>query len=665
MAAAPTALRRPAVWLATTVWATLLLVIGLETAVSGRDVARELVSGFSGYAIIALLAYGALGTGLALRRPRHGLGWLALGIAAGHGIALATGAYSYLAVERGLPGADWAVWAASWTWVPPYLMVPTFLLLLFPDGRLPSRRWRPVGGVAAAGVALATLGWATLPYGQHDKPIGVEATHPIGLPFAETVLNVGSALAVVGALVALAALVVRDRRSGGVERQQVRWVLLGGAATAVLLVSAIAAGPNGGGAAVVAVAMLPLPAAMAVGVLRHRLWDVDVVINRSLVYAVLTIGVLGTYVGTVSLLGGLLGRGTGAPLVATALVAVGINPVRQRVRAWVNEALYGQREDPYTALARLVERLGAADGATSALSGVADTVCRVLRSPYAEVEVGGAPRSVSGEHSADHGELFTIPLSFRGERIGSLQVALPGRVELDPNERQLLDDLARHIAVAAHTEQLTEDLRRSRQQLVEAREEERRRIRRDLHDELGPTLASVAMRVEQVRATSTDPHSATTLAGVPERVREAVATVRSLVAGLRPAALDELGLAEAVREQARRFHGPALHVKVDVAEDLGPMSAAVDVAAYRIVSEALANVVRHSNAKNCRVTVRRADGKLHVEVVDDGRGLPNVPGPGLGLSSMRERAAEVGGTCTITPHPGGGTVVCAQLPVAP
>jgi two-component system NarL family sensor kinase len=647
---------------AVAVWALLVATVALEVVLSGRRALAELVTGFSFYAIIALVAYGAVGTVLAWRRPQHRLAWLALGIAGMHGVALATSTYGLVAVDRGLPGATWAVWAGGWTWVPAYWAVPTFLLLLFPDGRLPSHRWRPVVAVAVVGLVVSVLGWATLPYDELDKPLGADVAHPFPLPFAGRLMNVGGLLGVASIAGAFAALIARHHRSRGAERQQVRWVLLAGAATVALLAVAFATGPTGAGPVLVALAMVPLPAAIAVGVLRHRLWDVDLVINRSIVYAVLTLAVLTTYVTTVSLLGGVLGRSTGAPLLATALVAIGVMPARQWVQGWVNEVLYGRREDPYTALARLVERLDASDEAANPLRDVAETVCRVLRAPYAAVEVCGVIRSAWGHPG--QGDLVHVPLAFRGETIGSLHVTLPGEA-LEPHDRRLLDDLARHIAVAAHTEQLTDDLRESRRHLVEAREEERRRIRRDLHDELGPTLASVAMRIEQARAAPDASGATAALEGVPERMREAVRSVRSLVEGLRPAALDELGLAAAIRQQASRFAGNRLTVDLAVDDDLGELSAAVDAAAYRIVSEALTNVVRHAEATTCEVVLRRDGSVLQVEVSDDGRGLAPAPEAGVGLRSMRERAAEVGGWCTVEPRPGRGTIVRAQLPVVP
>jgi signal transduction histidine kinase len=652
-------LRRVALAAVIGVWGLLLAALVFEALLSGADLLAEIARGLSLYGYVALVAYGTLGTVLVWLRPRNRLGWVALAVAAAHGLSFATGTYGIVAGERGWPGAGETTWVGSWIWVVGYWGVPTFLLMLFPDGRLPSRRWLPLAWAAAIGLLLSLLGWATLPYADRDVPMDPDILQPLVLPFAETLMSVGGLLGIASTLGALASLVVRHRRAAGVERLQVRWALLGGAATTLLLAAGFAAGTGTAGNALLALAMVPLAAAVAVGVLRHRLWDVDLVINRSLVYGVLSLGVLGTYVATVTLLGGLLGRGTGAPLVATALVAIGVNPLRVRLQRWANEALYGQRDDPHTALRRLVERLDATDGSGTALDEAAETVRRAVRADHVAIEVDDVVRSEAGRTRRDVEGPVTVPLLVRGERVGTLLVAMPRSDALEPGERELLDDLAHRVAIAVHTERLTSDLQESRRRLVEAREEERRRIRRDLHDELGPTLASVAMRIEQASQADAGPAA---LDGLPERVREAVRSVRGLVDDLRPAALDELGLAVAVRARVRHFEEGGLHVDVEIDEDLGPLSAAVDVAAYRIVSEALANVGRHASAARCRVLVTRRGDEILLEVSDDGTGLPAVPRAGVGLRSMRDRAAEVGGSCLVESTPGSGSTVRAVLP---
>ncbi|MGI8874205.1 MAG: ATP-binding protein, partial [Egibacteraceae bacterium] len=358
-------------------------------------------------------------------------------------------------------------------------------------------------------------------------------------------------------------------------------------------------------------------------------------------------------------LGGLLGATTGAPLVATGLVALGIQPARERLQRLANRLLYGERDDPYQAISLLARRLDAVGSTGETVAGVAEAVARALRLPYAAVVAGGETVAAHGRPVADP---LRLPLTYQGRAVGELLVAPrePGG-ELSDGEQRLLADIARQIGVAIHAQRLTADLQRSRERLVSAREEERRRLRRDLHDDLGPALAAAALQLDRARDLASDPAGAL-LEDAARRLRGVVGDVRVLVEGLRPRALDDLGLVPALRQQAARVSAGHLDVVLDMPEDLGPLPAAVDVAAYRIVSEALSNVARHAAARVARVTIRRDDG-LQISVTDDGRGLPDEIRSGVGLTSMRERAEELGGTFTVRPRPGAGTVVEAWLPV--
>jgi signal transduction histidine kinase len=268
-----------------------------------------------------------------------------------------------------------------------------------------------------------------------------------------------------------------------------------------------------------------------------------------------------------------------------------------------------------------------------------------------------------------------LPLVYQHEPIGELILAprAPGEA-FTPADRRLLEDLARQAAAAAHAvrltldlQRLTTDLQRAREHLVSAREEERRRLRRDLHDGLGPALAAQTLKVGSARALLTrDPSSADALlAGLEADIAAALADIRRLVYNLRPPTLDELGLLGAIRQHAAQYGGngaSGLQIAVEAPEALLPLPAAVEVAAYRIVQEALTNVVRHAQARTCRIRLTLDDG-LGLEIADDGVGLPTMRHAGVGLTAMRERAAELGGTCEITPAPGGGTHVCARLPL--
>jgi signal transduction histidine kinase len=413
-------------------------------------------------------------------------------------------------------------------------------------------------------------------------------------------------------------------------------------------------------------AVVPFPLACLVALLRHRLWDVDLVLSRSLSYGLLSGLVVGGYVIAVAMIGSLLGDTAGAPVLATAVVALLVLPLHTRLQRLVNRLVHGDVDDPYTALARLGDRLEAAADPTEVadrvLPELVARVARVLRAPYAAVELADGSTSETGVR----GDSTTAtPLLYGPVRVGSLVV---GRAELPRSERRLLEHLSRQAAVAVHGVLLARDAQRARAATATAREEERRRLRRDLHDGMGPALAAVALQAETARdLVADDPQEATELLDrlVP-RLKEAVQDVRTLVHDLRPPTLDELGLAGSVRELATRFATPTRSVVVVAADDdLQPLPAAVDVAAYRIVAESLANVAKHSGASSVRLELARENGSLLVEVSDDGVG-PGAAAPsgGVGLSSMRERASELGGSCSVTPGPHGrGTTVRAAIPV--
>ncbi len=265
---------------------------------------------------------------------------------------------------------------------------------------------------------------------------------------------------------------------------------------------------------------------------------------------------------------------------------------------------------------------------------------------------------------------------YQGEQVGELILGpRTGEGVFGPTDRRLLEDLARQVGVAVHAVHLTADLQRSRERLVSAREEERRRLRHDLHDGLGPALASMSLQLAAVRnLVAENPAAVEMITDLKAQMQEAVADIRRLVYALRPPALDELGLAQAIREYAARLTQTGLKIRVEAPEPLPPLPAAVEVAAYRIVLEALTNAVRHAGARTCAIRVAVVDGgsdpvqrrsarALQAEILDDGSGIHSRSSTGTGLISMRERASELGGTLVVEPVPDGGTRVCARLPL--
>jgi signal transduction histidine kinase len=472
----------------------------------------------------------------------------------------------------------------------------------------------------------------------------------------------------------------RRRLTDPAQRARTRWAVAGGLASGILglalfmvpelIVRRTLLPPSW-----IGLIALPMPAGIAVGIVRDRLFDIDVVIRRTLVYGGLSIGVVACYLGAVAAIGALLGgtTGYGASLLATGVAALVALPLRDVLQRGVNRLLYGERDEPVRAIRRLAERLDLATDPALAYPAIVDAVADALRLPFVALDV--IDDAGSSTPAAERGRPgpVVVPIELRdgSEHVGTLRLGTrSGERTYRPDEGRLLQDLARQAGAAVHALRLREDLVRSRERLVLAREEERRRLRRDLHDGLGPSLASIGLRAEAAGATLTsDPVAAGRLLDeLGAEVEATLADVRRLVDGLRPPALDELGLVGAIRAQAARLEGggagPGTEISVEAAPAEFPdLPAAVEVAAYRIVAEAMTNAVRHAAARTCRIRLD-AGSDLRVEIVDDGHGLPRTVVRGTGLDSMGARAAELGGTLRVERRRGGGTVVAARLPLA-
>jgi signal transduction histidine kinase len=422
-----------------------------------------------------------------------------------------------------------------------------------------------------------------------------------------------------------------------------------------------------------AIPSLAFPLCLGIAITRYRLLDIDIIINRALVYGTLSISVVAGYTLLVALLGQLFqARGSFlVSLAGTGLVAVAFQPLRDRLQRAVNRLMYGQRDEPYRALSQLGQRLETSFGPEAALTVIVDTIAATLKLPAIAIAIGQEPHETIAAavgNLPDGAHQITIPLTYQGETVGRLLLT-PRRGERDLSraDRQLLNDLARQAGVAVHAVRLTSDLQHSRARLVTAREEERRRLRRDLHDGLGPTLASIAQRIEVAALlVSSDPARSTALLHDLEgQVRATIGDIRRLVYELRPPILDQHGLVGAIRAETARWREGGLGVRVDAAPLPPVLPAAVEVAAYRIVQEAVTNVVRHAQAQRCTIGLHMPPDSswLEVEIADDGRGLPTQYQAGVGLTAMRERVEELGGAWRIEPNAVRGTRVSARLPL--
>ena len=665
--------RTPVLWLLAWCGPLLLLVAAATFLRADRSTFPDDGSSGSFENIYPNIVFGALvpllGALILSRLPKHPVGWLFIGCGLASALTLAVYPVAEVAHAHHLALGTAAAWVSEWVWGLGLIPLVTIGVLLFPDGRAPGRRWRILLVTDVAAVVLVFVANAFRPGRLENHPA---IRNPLGVDLPEqvfgVVMGVGMGLFVVGFVAGAMSAVLRWRRAEVAERAQLGWFAF---AVAVLPAVLLPPLPEGVKVAILLVALPLVPFSVAVAILRQDLYGIELVVRRSLVYAALTTALLIAYAAIVTGLGSVFrGRAdAAAALVATGFVAIAFAPVRMRLQRAVDRMLYGDRGDPYAVLTGLGRSIEGSEPSGEPLTEIAATVAGSLRLPYVRVEVErreSAPLAgVYGEPVVD---VHEVPLTFRGEHLGRMLLApRTTRDPFRPADLRLLDDLGRQIGVAGHAIRLATDLQRSREGLVSAREEERRRIRRDLHDGLGPALAGVALGLDAVSRLADGNEEAATLAQqLRDEVQASLADVRRLVEDLRPPALDQLGLVGAVRQQARRLteRDPGLEVGVE-ASSVGDLPAAVEVAAYRITTEALTNVSRHASARHCRVCISfNGDGVLRLEIEDDGVGLPEQRRIGVGLTAMRERAAELGGTCEAGPATLGGTRVSALLPAA-
>ncbi|MFC5470749.1 sensor histidine kinase [Cohnella suwonensis] len=459
---------------------------------------------------------------------------------------------------------------------------------------------------------------------------------------------------------------------------------------------------------VLVLCMMLLPITLLFALLRRKLWDIDPIVNRTLVYGSLSLFVAAIYVGIVWYVGVLFHAFSpwANSLIATGIVAILFTPVKERLQRFVNRWMYGENDDPLAVLARLGRKLENPLSPHDALHVVVRTVREALRLPYAGIELVQNGEAIILSEDGDPAQApapVKLPLVHRGDSLGHLLVAPRSPEEsFFPSDRKFLDMLVRQAGAVVQSAKASidlhfaaEDLRESRERLVLAREEERKRLRRNLHDDLAPRLAALALTASAAETLmQTDPATTKTiLAELQTVIRTSVSDIRRLVHDLRPPALDELGLVGAIQERINDLSRPLkpawnaeeafsnesappprLRFRLYAPDSLPPLPAAVEVAAFRIVTEAIVNVVRHSGATECDVslTVRASaggdgDGGLAIVIVDNGHGMgdrrESNPSGGIGQHSMRERAEELGGYCLFEAAPRGGSKVSAWLPL--
>ena len=637
-----------------------------------------------------------LGAVVVRHRPHNAVGWVL--VIGGSANAIVGGSTALLAFAT---ANDWAYsWHVATAymvtacgWVPGALGVVLFVPLLFPDGKLPSPRWRPVLWAGVLGTAIATAGFAVP--GWQTRGVALQNLEselgPPGWTFVGFILIVAALLAGIGGLV------VRFRRGSREERDQIKLVAFALAlATAILVPATVVANPLFGAASNLVV--LPLiPAAIAVAIVRHRLFGIDVVINRTVVFAGLGAFITLVYVAIVVGVGRLLGAGSGnraLAIAATAVVAVAFQPVRERVQRLANRLVYGARSNPYETLARFSSRVAETYDVDDVLPRVARVLADATGATQADVwvTVGNSlfraaayPDDVSTARSIPLGAGGALPDAFPGQYVapvrhggdllGALTVTEPPGVVLSPEERRLVDDLARQAGLVLRNVLLTEqlkakveeiaerasELRASRERIVTAQDAERRRMERDIHDGAQQHLVALAVKLRLVKALvqRDPPRAKSMLDELRHEVGDALDSLRNLARGIYPALLSDQGLALALRAHAERLMLPVRVVDDGVAR----YAPEVENAVYFCCLEALQNISKYANATQSTITLAERDGVLHFEVSDDGRGFdPAKARRGAGLQNMADRMAALGGSVAIESEPGTGTTVTGRVP---
>jgi signal transduction histidine kinase len=604
----------------------------------------------------AVVAYAAVGLLICWQQPRQPVGRIALAIAPVWGVGQALVAISYSVLRDHPDDRTAAAVSAVGTLLRglPWLIAVLWLPLRFPDGRPAPTRLLRVAEVMSATTIVALSCMSLFSPTLSDLRVG-DVANPFGAPgpLGNVVNFLGGAglltgIAAVG--LAVAVLVRRYRGGGSLDRQQ---TLIFGLAFVPPIAAFALSASDLAQPWLFGLGSIPLPVAIGVAVLQRKLYDVQLVVNHSLTYGALSVAIAGLYALTVGGVGAMLESegATWLPWVAAGVVAVSFAPLRDALQRAANKLTYGQWSQPSEVLSGIGRRLSDATDVPHLLDALVEELRTSLG--LAQVELRDQTGiTIAGERGPSND---TLPLMAYGVQVGELRWSGPA---LRPVDRELLTDVANQLGAVVHAAGLLQQVRASQERLVLAREEERKRLRRDLHDGIGPTLASLTLRVDTLRNQS--PSDDEALLALREGIQSAVVDVRRLVEGLRPPAIDELGLPESIRQLALRLEGEEGPVMQVTVEPLPTLPAAVEVAAYRIVQEALVNVVRHAYARTCVVELAAGGSVLRIRVCDDGVGNPSPRDGGVGLTSMRERAEEIGGTLVVAG--GGGTQVVAELP---
>jgi signal transduction histidine kinase len=626
------------------------------------------------------LAVPVVGLVVVSRRPGNRVGWLFLAAGLALGLWAFSAPYAHralVAAPGSMPAGQAFAWLSSWAYAVPVALLG-FVFLLFPDGKLRSPRWAPAAwftGVAFMLGTVALLVNATRVWSNPD---------PFNSALAENPFDVTAVILIVAALVvSLAAVVVRYALSAGEERLQLKWFA---AAAAFLVATSI---PTLTSSSVVAnalnaLASLFLFVAIGVAVLKYRLYEIDIVISKAVLYGSLAIFITGVYAGLVAGVGTLVGNRRSPLLaaVAAAVVAVAFQPVRHRAGRLANRVVYGRRATPYQVLSDFAQRIGGTYAAGEVLPQMAHIVAagtgaewvvvwlRVGDGLRPEATFGGGPNAAPLPLIPVQGQVMpslpdadlSVPVMHQGELLGAISLRMPKGEPLRPAGQQLVTDLASQAGLVLANAGLIEDLRASRQRLVAAQDEERRRLERNIHDGAQQDLVALAIKL-RLGTTVED------LAQVREIFEDlqadavsAIENLRDLARGIYPPLLADLGLVAALNAQASKS---AVPVTVE-ADTIGRLPQDTEAAVYFSCLEALQNTAKHAKATQARICLQVQNGTLRFTVSDDGTGYDACDtSMGSGQRNMADRVAALGGRLEVRSALGQGTIITGQLPAAP
>jgi signal transduction histidine kinase len=637
----------------------------------------------TGFDIAVSIPVPILGALIASRRPRNAIGWVYLG----HIFLFALVAFGQmyavhaLLVDPGVPpGGRFMAWLSASLFPIAICLLP-LLFLLFPTGRLPSSRWRPVAWLTGLVLVCLTAGSITLATRIWPDPFAGAESAVRGLPgFVLPVFIIAVFGFPLTLVLSAVSVVVRFRRSSGDERQQLKWFV----AAATLVAASITIGFFSqaiAASAAVTLSLTFMDVAIAIAVLKYRLYDIDLIIGKAIVYGLLAAFITVVYVVLVVVIGAVIGVTEGLSLLATAVVAVAFQPIRQRAQRIANRLVYGKRATPYEVLSefsehveetysgedvlqRMVRLLAEGTGATTTVVWL--RIDSELR-PAAMWPADGQPparRAFFGDDlSVFAHDTLALPVKHQGEILGALTLTKPPNENLSPVEQKLVHDLTAQAGLVLRNSRLIEDLRASRQRLVAAQDEERRRLERNLHDGAQQQLVALAVqaRVAESLAGKDPNRERELLRQVQQGAQDALEDLRDLARGIYPPLLADQGLPAALEAQARKVPMP-VSVETDT---IGRYPQAFEAAVYFCVLEALQNASKYADASEISVRVSWDQGDLVFAVADDGRGFDRrTTPPGTGLRNMADRLAAVDGSLEIRSRPRSGTTVIGRIPVA-